>query len=114
MPVALFLQLPEPLQDQLAALEDILLALLDAQGLGSRDRDGEQAVGAGLATRRFGDAALARGWSGGSRPGKGEIGRGWGRRQGGRRVQALETEGWAQLLNDAVGIGVNAEVAITP
>ena len=37
---------------------------------------GIEAVGAGLATRRFGDATLARRWSGGSRPGKGEIGRG--------------------------------------
>jgi hypothetical protein len=29
---------------------------------GSRDRDGEQAVGGALAMRRFGDEPLARGW----------------------------------------------------
>jgi hypothetical protein len=40
--------------------EDPFLALRDAQGLDAGNR--EQAVGAGLATRRFGDATLARGW----------------------------------------------------
>jgi len=40
------------------------------------ERDEKRAVGVGLATRRFGDETLARGWSGGSRAGKREIGRG--------------------------------------
>ena len=41
---------------------------------GAGDRDGEQAVGVGLARGWFGDATLARGWS--CRPGKRDIGRG--------------------------------------
>jgi len=52
----------------------VQVALRGAQGLGAGDR--EQAVRAGLATRRFGDATLAGGWSGESRLAKGEIGRG--------------------------------------
>ena len=51
---------PLPAQDEPPVLEPPLhlLAFLVAQGLGegAGDRDREQAVGAGLATRRFGDA----------------------------------------------------------
>jgi hypothetical protein len=56
---------PRPLlatkaESRRTAPEDPLLALRDAEGPGAGDR--ERAVGAGLATRRFGDATLARGW----------------------------------------------------
>jgi len=66
MQVSLLAQLPEPLQDQFPALEDPLLAFREAGGEREGDRDGERAVRGALATRRFGDATLARGWSGGS------------------------------------------------